>query len=405
MNNNNEEFQIPTLHLLRQLQHGADMCQDCPLPPGNHPCYRFVNKDKRQAYRHMKAGFSGTFVISWSQTEVDGLEMAPLDALEVGAAWSWHGEVVRVDGPSDVLRLDGADGYSELRRRAARRVRQLVGAAVEGQDWTRPDADADDQPDCGFVVTNGAQSFTVTVISAGAGRQPLLMFLDELPPKETELWVVHHALGPLSRRRGEDEAGVICFTPGTRIATPEGPQRIEDLREGDQVLTRDNGPQAIQWKGARHMTGARLYAKPYLRPIRIGAGAFGIDRPNEEFLVSPEHRMLIKGAAAQALFNCSEVLVSARDLVNGRSIAPDLNVRAVTYIHLLLPRHEVIWANGVETESFHPASADLDCLGEFDRIRLQARFPELEQDPQLYGAFARRSLTPSEAAILRYEAA
>ena len=54
----------------------------------------------------MKTGFLGTFVISWSQTEIDGLEAAPVHSLKVGAAWAWRGDAIRVDGPNDILRLD-----------------------------------------------------------------------------------------------------------------------------------------------------------------------------------------------------------------------------------------------------------------------------------------------------------
>ena len=32
-----------------------------------------------------------------------------------------------------------------------------------------------------------------------------------------------------------------CFVAGTLIDTPYGPRPIEDLRAGDQVITRDNG--------------------------------------------------------------------------------------------------------------------------------------------------------------------
>ena len=78
----------------------------------------------------MKTGFSGTFVISWTQTEVDGLEAAPVQSLNVGAAWSWRGDVVRVDGPGELLRLERADGDMTNRKRAARMVRRLVGAAI-----------------------------------------------------------------------------------------------------------------------------------------------------------------------------------------------------------------------------------------------------------------------------------
>ena len=68
----------------------------------------------------MKTGFKGTFVISWSQTEIDGLDAAPVHSLKVGAAWAWRGDAIRVDGPNDVLRLDQADGAENLRKRAAR---------------------------------------------------------------------------------------------------------------------------------------------------------------------------------------------------------------------------------------------------------------------------------------------
>ena len=169
--------------------------------------------------------------------------------------------------------------------------------------------------------------------------------------------------------------------------------------------TKDNGAQDIQWIGSRRMTGARLFAMPKLRPIRIRAGALGIDRPDMELLVSPEHRMVVKGDVARALFNTSEVLVAAKDLMNSSTVSVDLALREVTYIHLLLPDHQILWANGVETESFHPASAALSTLDEVDRLRLLARFPELESAPHTYGGFARRSLSGPEAAILAHEAA
>ena len=79
----------------------------------------------------MRAGYTGTFVISWSQTEVDGLEAALHTSLKVGAAWSWRGDALRVDGPNDLLQLDKADGAEQLRKRAARAVQRLVGQALE----------------------------------------------------------------------------------------------------------------------------------------------------------------------------------------------------------------------------------------------------------------------------------
>ena len=110
----------------------------------------------------MKTGFRGTFVISWTQTHLDGLRRAPIEHLNVGAAWSWSGEVIRVDGPNGVLRLDQADGEASIRKRAARKVRRFVGAAV--QNRTDLDQVHVDDPlmDSNFVVTDGKNCFTVT---------------------------------------------------------------------------------------------------------------------------------------------------------------------------------------------------------------------------------------------------
>ncbi|MEE4188965.1 MAG: Hint domain-containing protein [Roseobacter sp.] len=351
----------------------------------------------------MKTGFRGTFVVSWSQTEIDGFEAAPVTTLDVGAAWSWRGEAVQVDGVSGVLRLDRAEGSETLRKRAARMVHRLVGAALHaGQTPDAPHhAATAGLADSSFVITDGAQSYTVTVINIGHGAQPLLMFLDELPPRDRDLWVVHHTLGakPASND-GPDAGGVICFTKGTSIATPQGGKAVEALCVGDMVLTMDNGPQPIEWIGSRHMTGARLFAMPRLRPVRIRMGALGLGRPDREFLVSPEHRLLFSGRVAEDLFNTPEVLVAARDLIDGRAIATDVQAQSVTYIHLMLPDHNILWANGVATESFHPASAELSSLEAGDRAMLLRHFPKLTLDPHTYGGYARRSLSAPEAAIL-----
>lgn len=354
----------------------------------------------------METGYRGAFVISWSQTEVDGLAAAPIESLAVGATWSWRGDVVRIDGPSGVLRLEGTNGNGTSRRCAAKLVGRLVSAARSNTRNIEEVKPAEPLADTGFVVTDGLKAYTVTVVPVGHGAPPLVMFVDDIPPKRRELWVVHHSLDRLAQNpTGPETGGVICFTPGTRIETPEGPKLIEAFREGDYVQTKDNGAQPVQWIGSRRMTGARLFAMPQLRPVRIRAGGLGLRRPDQELLVSPEHRMLVKGAVAQALFNTPEVLVSAKDLVNDSSITVDMSVREVTYIHLLLPRHQVLWANGVETESFHPASAALSTLAPEDRLRLLAIDPSLEHEPRAYGGFARRNLNTSEAAILMHEAA
>ena len=355
----------------------------------------------------MKTGSRGTFVISWSQTETDGVPGAPLDMLAVGASWRWTGVPVRVDGPQNVLVLEEAEGAAELRRRAARMVRRLIGASLCRDQMTEMDEGAEaasDRAEQGFVVTDGHQTHAVTLIDVPDTGARLVMFVGDLPPEGRDMWVVRVAIDRTHRGAGARQAGgVICFTPDTRIATPEGPRLIQHLRPGDRVLTRDNGPEPILWTGHRRMTGARLYAMPHLRPIRFREGALGAGRPDGDLLVSPQHRMLIRGATARALFNSDEVLVAAEDLLNDRSILVDHAVREVTYIHLLLDRHNILFANGVETESFHPSNTALDTIEEGQRAGLLDLLPEVATKPESYGDYARRNLSASEAAILRHD--
>jgi hypothetical protein len=293
-----------------------------------------------------------------------------------------------------------------MRQRAARMVQRLIGVAVTGDGKSNDTAEPDDMPDQCFIVTDGLQSYPVTILPVPDSGARLLMFLGEPPPVDRDLWIVRAQIDRTGGAAGERAGGgVICFTPGTRILTPQGARLIEDLRPGDLLQTKDNGAQEILWRGSRRMTGARLYAMPHLRPIRFRADALGQGRPEDDLLVSPQHRMLLQGHAAAALFNTDEVLVAAEDLVNDHSIMVDMTAREVTYIHLLLDQHNIIFANGMETESFHPSNTALDTIDPRDRAGLLALVPGIEVNPHSYGDYARRNLSGSEAAILRHESA
>lgn len=182
---------------------------------------------------------------------------------------------------------------------------------------------------------------------------------------------------------------IICFTPGTAIATPFGDRAIEDLRPGDLVLTRDHGPRAIRWIGASTVPAEDKFA-----PIEIGEGVFG----HGSLLVSPQHRMLFTGPRAELLFGEREVLVAAKHLVDGHAVC----VRprpAVTYIHLMFDSHEIIRANGLQTESFFAADQGLSALDDRARAELFELFPELRSAASV-GSTARRALRGYEATLL-----
>jgi len=365
------------------------------------------NKINEAEFRAMTTGFCGAYVVSWTQTDIDGLPNAPLEAVKPGASWSWMGEAVRVDGPSDVLVLDQTSGQAELRKRAARSVRKLVGGAL---DMPNPQRDMpeleDDLADASFVLTDGAQSFTGTVIDAGPDAHPLILFVNQLPPKRTDLWIVSvsHALKP-PQPVSTAESAMICFTPGTLIRTVGGEVPVELLMPGDLVVTKDSGPLPIEWKGRRYISGARLHAIPGLRPIRFKTGALLKDCPSPDLYVSPDHQMLLRGRAAQSLFGEREVLAPAKCLINDHTITVDYAAKDVTYLHLMLDRHAVVWANNVETETFHPASTDLTAMPDPERATLAQAMPGVLDAPQDFGEMARRSLSVAETAILLQDAA
>jgi len=135
-------------------------------------------------------------------------------------------------------------------------------------------------------------------------------------------------------------ANVVCYVRGTRFATPDGAVTIEDLRAGDFVLTARGAPAPVVWIGRRHID-CRRHPQPWqVQPVRIQAHAFGPGQPNRDLLVSPRHGIFFAG-----------VLMPARLLLNGSTVT-QLDLDAVDYWHIELPRHDLLLAEGLAAESY-----------------------------------------------------
>lgn len=184
---------------------------------------------------------------------------------------------------------------------------------------------------------------------------------------------------------------LICFAAGTRIRTAEGERPIETLRPGDRVVTADHGAQPLRWIGSR-----RIAAAGNLAPIRIRAGLFNNHR---DLLVSPNHRVLYEGYRAQRLFDQHQVLVPAQHLVDHHDILEEPDGE-VTYLHLMFDRHEIIFAEGAASESFHPGGLALDALRADARDVLFAAFPDLRALPDSYGPASRMCIEATESRML-----
>jgi hypothetical protein len=132
-----------------------------------------------------------------------------------------------------------------------------------------------------------------------------------------------------------------CFCLGTRIQTACGDSAVEDLAIGDLAVTANGGMRPVVWIGHRRIDLTR-HANPMLaRPIRIAAGAFPDGMPYRDLLVSPDHAVAFDG-----------MLIAAKLLVNGATIAVDTVCREVTYFHVELDSHDIILAEGLAAESY-----------------------------------------------------
>lgn len=193
---------------------------------------------------------------------------------------------------------------------------------------------------------------------------------------------------------------VPCFTPGSLIATPKGQRRVEELREGDKIITRDNGIQEIRWVGQKRMNGIDLARQPNLQPVLVRKGSLGNGLPERDMMVSPNHRVLVTNEKVNLYFDETEVLASAKHLV-GLDGIHKVNVVGTTYIHFMFDQHEVVLSDGSWTESFHPGDYTLKGIGREQREEILTLFPELKEKEGLenYHA-ARRSLKKHEAQIL-----
>lgn len=199
-----------------------------------------------------------------------------------------------------------------------------------------------------------------------------------------------------------ENTNVVCFDEGTLISTPSGVVPIEELRVGDMVQTRDNGPQRLLWVGERRLGAAELAANPHLRPVLLQAGYFGLAR---DLVVSPQHGILLHHDTRRG----SETFYRAKHLAQlpGGGARVMQGKRRVRYFHLLFEEHQVVFANGMACESLYPGPQGYGALSPAARAELATLFPDLGRvDVRFaYGqtarSYAKRSDLPQHLQQLR----
>lgn len=176
---------------------------------------------------------------------------------------------------------------------------------------------------------------------------------------------------------GSDSAMVVCFVQGTLIATGNGDISVEDLKVGDLVQTRDRGLQPLRWSGRRYVSASELAENENLRPIRISKKAMGAGDGVGDLVVSQQHRILVASKVAERMFGATEVLIAAKQLleIDGVEIAVDFE--DVVYFHILFDHHEIVFADGVLSESLYLGQEAQKSLSPAGRKEICVLFPEV----------------------------
>jgi hypothetical protein len=165
----------------------------------------------------------------------------------------------------------------------------------------------------------------------------------------------------------------VCFLRGTRIWTPHGESRVEDLRINDLVVTSSGEAKPIQWVWGRRFE--RQYGQKWTKeiaPIRVAPSALGPSTPHRELFLSRYHCLYLDG-----------VLIPVVDLLNNSTISrcSAEELREIEYFHLKLERHSVIYAEGAACETLRAVTAVNSDNVEFEEYRRLYGEPAFPEEP------------------------
>ncbi len=275
-----------------------------------------------------------------------------------------------VQGPSEV---DPGDVYQLDRNAVARRL--VVSKPDGGKQHVEPGSEVG-QPGheirlearYTLMAPDGDKVELLILLLGGVDRYVLP--LSPIGPQvEYTLLSVEPAPGGLML------ADLLClsFARGTMITMHNGKQRaIENLKAGDRLLTRDHGKQCVRWIGH-----ARLRAVGAFAPVVIPAGTLG---NAGDLILSQHHRVFLYQRQKLTDLSTSELLVQARHFVDGEQVY----LREggyVDYFSLVFDHHEIIYAEGVPSESLMVNDATVSRLPPEIAAEVRAQFPGLTQTP------------------------
>ena len=182
----------------------------------------------------------------------------------------------------------------------------------------------------------------------------------------------------ISESKAVTKAGASGLCAGANLRTPCGARRVEFLRPGDLVVTRDNGLMPVRMIWTQSFTAAEIAADPSLAPVVLRPRAVGPMMPQKTLSVGAAHRLLIPGWRLLDEPDGESCLVPARDIVGlNDSSFIDRSPDQVTYYNVVFDEHQVFCANSLPVESFMPTGETLREVPKTVKDDLRKTFPEL----------------------------
>ncbi len=192
-------------------------------------------------------------------------------------------------------------------------------------------------------------------------------------------------LGPASAGPATRPAFPGGIAEGASVRTPCGLRRVEMVRPGDLIVTRDNGLQPVRRVWKRVVSPARINADRALAPVCLLPRALGPMLPQNRVLLAPDQRVLVPGYRVSGQESTAGCLVRACDLAAGCDDAYiDFAPGDLRLFTLVFDSHQVFCANGLPVESFLANATGTIALAAHLRAELLHLFPRLKRQPHAY---------------------
>ncbi|KAJ55162.1 hypothetical protein ACMU_15510 [Actibacterium mucosum KCTC 23349] len=195
------------------------------------------------------------------------------------------------------------------------------------------------------------------------------------------------------------------FARGTLITTTDGPIAVEDLCPGMQIVTKDNGPMPLLWIGSMMVfPGLPELSEESVRLLRVTAESFGMGRPLPDLMLGPRARVLFQHDACRRMFGTPSAFAPAHGFADGESMITIQPVAPVRVYHVAVEGQQVLSANGLEVESFHPGARADDMMDAETLDLFLSLFPHVRSIHE-FGPMSYPRLSAHEVEMIRVDAA